>query len=360
MKKQRIRPVLGALCAALLLAGCGDGAAQNAAPTDPVPSESAGVNTAAPEETAPGGEAPEEEPTAPADGYAGPALEEIRANNTLDALLERHTAASYREEDYPDGLETPFSTSEGQFYRDADGYLRVDIVYENEGGKRYVEGFADQDFAGARYDTADLSGKSMCIFPSGEYESFMAELWIGETIGSEGEMPVEYSFQDGSVVVVTLTTYPAPTDSYLRTMYILDGEYGNLLYREVCVHHLEEGQEIPDVPYGMDENEITYLVKTTFSYDEPREYDGPAPHEEVIGQHADYCELSVIEDYGADAPVVRWYPVARDTELLFLSLEDDYKLYADAELTREIDFLDELDISGEAANLFLIKLPRAD
>lgn len=317
MKRQWIKLAAGVLCGAFLLAGCGGGAK-----------------------------------------YEGPPLEEIRAGNTLGAVLEQHAAASYREESFIDGQDVPFITSEGRYYRDEDGFLRADILYDDLDGIRRVEGFAGKAYAGARYELAGAGGKSMCIFPSGEYERYIAGLWAGETIGSGTETPVEYSLQDGSAVIITLTTYPDPADSYLRTMYILDGEHGHLLYREICTYLLEEGQKIPDVPYGMDQNEVAYLVKTTISYDEPREYGGPAPHEEVIGQSSDYCELYVIEDYGTDEPAVRWYPVAHGTEMQFLSLEDEYRLYTDAELTREISFLEELNISGETANLFLVKQQR--
>lgn len=360
MKKRWIRPAPLILCAALLLAGCGNGEAPNAAPADPL--ESAGIGAGTPAETAPGGEtAPET--AAPGEEYFGPPLEKLRASNTLDAVLEHHTAASYREEAFlGERQELPLSASEGRYYRDVDGYLRVDIIYDSLGEKRYVEGFADQNFAGARYeltdvdDVDDAGGKSMCIFPSGEYEAFMSALWVGETIAMETETPVDCYPQDGRVVVTSLTTYPPPADSYLRTMYILESEHGHLLYRETYTYLLEEGQQIPNVPYGEDDNEVAYVVRTTVSYDELRELGEIAPHEEVIGRHSDYCELSVIEGYGSDEPVVRWYPVAHGTDLLFLSLEEDaYRLYTDAELTREINFLGELDTGGETANLFLVK-----
>lgn len=350
MKQHCIRPALLTLCAALLLGGCGNG--QTPAP---VPPEAIAPGGGTPESAAPGGETTQET-IAPGEDYFGPPLAELRASNALNAVLEEHTAASFQEESFlGDHQDLPVSASEGRCYRDENGFLRMDILYDSLGEGRRVEGFADQNFAGARYELADVDGKSMCIFPSGEYESFLAALWVGETIGMETETPVECYNQDGNVVVITLTTYPAPSDSYLRTMYILESEHGHLLYRETCTYLLEEGQPVPNAPYGEDENELAFVVKTTVSYDELREYDGPVPHEEIIGQHADYCELNVIENYGTDGPAVRWYPVAHGTELLFLSQEDGYRLYTDAELTHEIAYLGELDISGETANLFLVK-----
>lgn len=295
----------------------------------------------------------------PSDGASDPGvevqytLEEIWANNQVEAVLQNRRAMSYLQEFYTGGEDTPAGTIAGQYYR-VDGYLHMDMIYHEVFGDTYTEAYADAEMPGAYYNVVETD-RYMFLYPSADYEHFQTALWFDKPMEDIDETLVSCSMQDDLVVVTTVTTYPYGPDNYDRTVYYLEPTFGHLIYKESTSYLLEEGRSIPDVPYGEDDNAVINVTKTTVTYDDPWSFEGPAPHEAVTGESADSCQITLIEDYGTDDARIYTFPVAHGTYVYFYSDNGGYAIYSDAGLTMEISPYGEIDISGDALTLYVVR-----
>lgn len=62
----------------------------------------------------------------------------------------------------------------------------------------------------------------------------------------------------------------------------------------------------------------------------------------------------MIVDYMGENQAVYWYPVAHDTQAYFQTNRMEYSLYGDEAMTKALDKSDAINVSGDAANLFVV------
>ena len=148
-----------------------------------------------------------------------------------------------------------------------------------------------------------------------------------------------FSDRDGAAVLTVKTTYLDGPEFYTMTYYFVNPDTYELY-------------AVDAYTYGTEENDSMGAEKKAYIYDEAREQE-VSPFQAIIADK-DYCELNVIVDYMGENQTVYWYPVAHDTQVSFQTGREDYSLYNDEEMTGALGKYDDIDISRDVANLFVV------
>ncbi len=301
-----------------LLAGCGGGTAGGA-----------GSSSAA---------RPEQSAQEQGSGIPAYTPAEIRENNRAETLLTHHSALTYTRT-FADGEGNVSGTVCEQFTLSG-GFLQTSSAYADETGTVIYsqQGYADNTYPGATYGLSSDGGRYMTLYPNDETYESLCDTWLAVDEDGMTETVTGTSEQDGAVIVTARTDYRDEADVYEITLYYVDPETDDLLYMEAT-------------SYNTQDDSVAAVVQTQISYDDPVTFEDK-PFETVITD-SDYCEVSLIVDPQQDDMTVSWYPVAHGTQLSFAPISD-YTLYADEELTQEIDASLGIDISGEVCNIFAV------
>ena len=320
---------VGALCAALLLAGCGE--------------RGAGGDTAQPEET------------------GGVKLEELspdalRAMNDPRTLLERHGTVTV-ELRGSDGEGNETYTARVQYSGGAGSDLLMNSHYrytENSGvGEDELWGDGNGGLYASRM--ASDSRAFLNIYPAGEYERYILEMLPQCPAPGENEETIdERSEQDGALLLTVTTHYPDSDDYYYTTRYCVDPATGELLTMTVTDYS------------KFDDGTVSELGTTLYawSYDEPYKDERRLLNEVIFATDSteDVCELTYFYpapgaekgwDVGEDGWSVSQCRVARGTYVTFCC-STGCTLYADKGLTQPIDDTQGVDTSGGNAAVYIV------
>lgn len=306
-------------CIAALLAGCGA----------KTPAES---------------QQPEEEPvqeTPAEETKPDITLEQVMEANKIENLLENHNVVQIKTSLYEqEGDETPISTIKSQYTME-NGYLQMYRVFsDRDGGSYYEEGRADGTYSGALYAmNSDGSDKYMTICPADEYASIVTEADRVDPPEGAEETTTDASWQDGTAVLTAKVTYRDEADTYDVVYYFADPDTCELLAVNTYSYSTAD-----DAPMG--------VTQEVYTYDAAEEREA-SPFQAIITDK-DYCELNVIVDYMGENQAVYWYPVAHDTQAYFQTNRMEYSLYGDEAMTKALDKSDAINVSGDAANLFVV------
>lgn len=275
--------------------------------------------------------------------YTGPTytMDDIRAANTVEAILQRHDSFQYTVGIFTqDNADAPDSSYRGQYYRE-NGLLQMDREFPAgaERGTYYEQGFADENYSGALYALSGDGEATLTLYPQDDYEPSLTALWTVGHVETVREEVTETSMQDDAVIVTTRTDYQDVSDLYAVSYYYLDPQTDDLLYWE-------------DNAYSAADDSLIVSTRTSFIYDSL--FTPEVRPADAILADTDYCETNLIVAPMQDEMEVHWYPVAHGTLVQFQSL-GGYTLYSDEELTQTLDPLD-IDISGEVRNIFAVPL----
>ena len=304
-------------CIVALLAGCG--AKPPAEPQQP--------------EEEPVQETPEEE-TKP-----DITLEQVMEANRIENLLKNHSTVRIETGRYAQETdEFPVDTIQSQ-YMMKDGFLRMFRVWSSDVGDYYEEGYADGVYSGAIYAMSVDGLRYMHLCPAEEYTDQAVAADSLEADVMEERVLTDVSWQDNAAVLTVKTTYLDGPEFYTMTYYFVEPDTYELY-------------AVDAYTYGTDDNDSMGVEKKVYTYDEAGEQE-VSPFQAVIADK-DYCELNVIVDYMGENQAAYWYPVAHGTQVSFQTEREDYSLYNDEEMTGVLGKYDDIDISGDAANLFVV------
>ena len=277
-------------------------------------------------------------------------LEQVRANNTPEKLLEAHEAVTVSIQGTDqDGNET--HTARVQYTRDDKGNLLMASHYtytpDSPVGEDEFFGQACLSIEGngVYLSKMESDGRlNMNCYPSGEYESYIQEMLPAcgekEDDGSV-ETVDEQSEQDGAVVILTTTTYNDMPDYYFTTLYYVDPATGELLAKSVT-------------DYSKDGSGEAFVLGTTlynWSYGESY-----LPDKELAAEafnSDEVCALTLVYDPGAADGETQEISVKRGTYVTFVSSTGSL-LYADAELTQPLDDTLPIDTSGASTTVYIV------
>ena len=246
-------------------------------------------------------------------------LEQVRADNIPEKLLENHEAVTVSIQGTDqDGRET--YTAKVQYTRDDKGN-------------------------GVYLSKMESDGRlNMNCYPSGEYESYIQEMLpaCGE-LQDDGSVETidEQSEQDGAVVISTTTTYSDMPDYYFTTLYYVDPETGELLAKSVT-------------DYSKDESgEASVLGTTLYDWSYGESY---LPDKELAAEafnSDEVCALTLVYNPGAADEETQEISIKRGTYVTFVSSTGNL-LYADAALTQPIDDTLPIDTNGEEMTVYVV------
>lgn len=285
-------------------------------------------------------------------------VDDIYAHNTLENLLSTHSDISVSWT-ISDGQGNVSSTTESVFIKDGDNLQMSSVSSDEVNGAYYSEYYKDDTCAGALYSYADDGSKYLGTYPDADYNALVSYAWINDNNGDVTVTIDSASEQDGAYVITTLTTY-SNGGMYLRDMYYLDPETGDLLFRENQLFLLDDGETVPNVAYGEDAANAVSVTSYSISYDTGAVIDDTA-RTAVTDVSNGYTELNVIYDPQGDNMEVQQFSVSKDTSVLVTALNSTVTLYSDETLTTEIDQETEtfIDISPDAVNVFAVVTPIA-
>lgn len=329
-----------ALCAAMLLAGCGarnDGADQNGGVDTPDNVDN-GANRAAPIE-------------------AAALLDTVRAANDPRALLEKHDTVTVSIQG-SDGEGNETYTARVQYSGGAGSDILMNSHYrytENSGvGEDELWGDGNGGLYGARMKSD--SAASLNLYPAGEYEQYILAMLPRCLVSSEGEQesidgPDE---QDGALLLTVTTSYEDFTDYYFTTLYYVDPATNELLAMSVTDYSVDEGGLVSELG----------TTRYNWSYDEPFKDERRLLNEVIFATDSaeDVCELTYFYpapgaekgwDVGEDGWSVSQCRVAHGTRVTFCC-STGCMLYADRELTQPIDDTQGVDTSGGSATVYIV------
>lgn len=266
-------------------------------------------------------------------------VSEIVENNRIEKLLDHHSAMSYVRT-FTDESGSTVNVIRGQ-YTMKDGFLQMNAVHEDGEGNAtyYQQGYADETYGGAEYDQSSDGQTYMTLFESNDSYVSTVGAWLAPEPDEKSETITESSMQDGAVVITTRQEYPSDAEIYDINMYYIDPETNDLL-------------AIDSASYDANTDELVTDVKTEITYDEEETFE-VSPYETITGSNDNYCEVNLIVNPQQDDMQVWWYPVLHGTSVNF-SREEGVKLYADEEMTQELD-PDSIDISDAVRNIFVVK-----
>lgn len=263
--------------------------------------------------------------------------EEIKANNSVEKLLDHHSALSCIRT-FTDS--TGEATTIQSQYTMKDGYLQMNAVHKGSSGKAtyYQQAAADETYGGAEYDQDADGQKYLALYSDIDSYNSVTGVWLFSATDEDKEVVDESSMQDGAVVITTHHEFPNDSEIYDKNMYYIDPESNDLLSAQFTCYDAKTDKVVSDTTA-----EITYDKTETFDVN---------PRDSILAD-SDYCEVNLITNPQQDDMSVLWYPVAHGTNVSFV-LEDGVKLYSDEELTQELN-ASNIDISGEVRNIFVVK-----
>ena len=281
-------------------------------------------------------------------------LEQVRADNTPEKLLEKHdtVTASIQGTDQ-DGNET--YTAKVQYTRDDKGKLLMASHYtytpDSPVGEDELFGQACLSIEGngVYLSKMESDGRlNMNCYPSGEYESYIQAMLpaCGE-LQDDGSVETidDQSEQDGAVVISTTTTYSDMPDYYFTTLYYVDPATGELLAKSVT-------------DYSKDESgEASVLGTTLYNWSYGESY---MPDKELAAEafnSDESCALTLVYDPGTADEETQEISIKRGTYVTFVSSTGSL-LYADAELTQPLDDTLPIDTNGASTTVYVV--PQAE
>ncbi len=311
---------IGALCIVSLLAGCGTqgGDTNNNDKNDDEPKEIS--------------------------------LEQVRADNIPEKLLENHEAVTVSIQGTDQDSKETY-TAKVQYTRDDKGNLLLASHYSYTADSPVGE---DEFFAqaclsiegnGVYLSKMESDGRlNMNCYPSGEYESYIQAMLpsCGE-LQDDGSVETidDQSEQDGAVVISTTTTYNDMPDYYFTTLYYIDPATGELLAKSVT-------------DYSKDESgEASVLGTTLYDWSYGESY---LPDKELAAEafnSDEVCALTLVYNPGAADEETQGISIKRGTYVTFVSSTGNL-LYADAALTQPIDDTLPIDTNGEEMTVYVV------
>lgn len=290
---------IGALCVMSLLAGCGTQGG------DTSKDNNADNGTDAPKEIT---------------------LEQVRADNTPEKLLEKHSVVTVSVQGTDQDDQETY-TAKVQYTRDSEKRLLMASHYSYTANSPvgedefYAQSCFSEEGYGVYLNTMQSDDRlGMNCYPAAEYETYILDMLPAcrEADDSANETVDEQSEQDGAVLISTTTTYTDMTD------------------------------------YSKDESGESSVLGTTlydWSYDETY-----APEKELAAEALDSndaCELTLVFAPGTAEEETQNYAVKRGTYVTFASSTGN-QLYADAELTQPLDDTQPIDTSGESMTVYVV------
>lgn len=326
--KQWMKILMSCLCMAGLLAGCGS-------------SSNAGGSTSDSSSTDSGSAADSSMETNTDTSSASFDLAKMRDDNSLQAILGAYSSLQCTDTLYQGDSTADADMSSKTvelFWVENDGLqMDLDTFDDNNSLVSSQRAYSDENGSAAMYQVAG-DEKYMSIYPAMEYEGIVSNLWL-PTFDDMTETVQSVETQGSQTVVTVREDYPDAEDGYVIASYTLDTA-SNLI------------DTVESVGYNADDT-IAYREVMTVVLDGAYTPEVDA-YSEISGG-SNYCELNVIFAPQQENMEVQWYPVAHDTHVYVVSMaEEDYKLYSDEELTKELSDTDEIDVSGEAANVFVV------
>lgn len=313
---------IGALCVMSLLAGCGTQGG------DTSKDNNADNSADAPKEIT---------------------LEQVRADNTPEKLLEKHSVVTVSVQGTDQDDQETY-TAKVQYTRDSEKRLLMASHYSYTANSPvgedefYAQSCFSEEGYGVYLNTMQSDDRlGMNCYPAAEYETYILDMLPAcrEADDSANETVDEQSEQDGAVLISTTTTYTDMTDYYYTTIYYVDPATGELLAMSVT-------------DYSKDESGESSVLGTTlydWSYDETY-----APEKELAAEALDSndaCELTLVFAPGTAEEETQNYAVKRGTYVTFASSTGN-QLYADAELTQSLDDTQPIDTSGESMTVYVV------
>lgn len=266
-------------------------------------------------------------------------LDAILEKNTLFAILTDHSSVTYSI-DYLDGNDQPESSIRSEYIM-YEGKLWYESVNSStEGYETKSCGYTGDGVPGAYYSYSPTDGaKFMELYPAGEYETFISELWplnnwLWEKDYEGRKRTVkDQGFQDGALIMEVKTEHPDfPRQESL--LYI-DPETGLIVSLETSSY---------------DESGKPFLVtKIHFSYDEP--FLPEAEAQGMITGAENPCSLKLtITDSRTGDTETQEFKVARDAEVSFRS-KQEHGAYYDAAHTEPAGLF---DVSGDICEVYAV------
>ena len=320
---------IGALCVVSLLAGCGTQGDTNK-------DNSTDNNTDAPKEIT---------------------LEQVRADNTPEALLEKHKAVTVNIQGTDRDGEVTY-TARLQYTDESGEALLMSSHYNytaNSGpGEEELWSQGRGDLYATRMASDDSA--SLNIYPiPGEGTEYLLDILpqCADPAAKNAEETLdERSEQDGAVLLSTTTRFQDAGGYYYTTLYYANPETGELLAMSVT-DYIEDGEG------GATEMGTTLY---NWSYDEPYKEEpyksGRYLLNDVVYATDDTrpaCLLTVClpTKEGGEDWWVNEYHVARGT-YVNICCSMGCTLYADAALTQPIDDTAPIDTSGESMTVYVV------
>lgn len=309
---------IGALCVAVLLAGCGTQ----------------------------GGKDDKEDDTIGADTPMDVTLETLREVNDPCMLLAKYDAVTVNIQgtdrdgevaytarlQYTDGGDSTILMSSHYSYT-ANSGPGEDELWSEGCGRLYATRMASDDTA------------SLNIYPiPGEGTEYLLDILpqCADPAAKNAEETLdERSEQDGAVLLSTTTRFDDQDDYYYTTLYYADPATGELLAKSVT-------------DYSKDESgEASVLGTTLYDWSYGESY---LPDKELAAEafnSDEVCALTLVYNPGAADEETQEISIKRGTYVTFVSSTGNL-LYADAALTQPIDDTVSIDTNGEEMTVYVV------
>ena len=174
--------------------------------------------------------------------------------------------------------------------------------------------------------------RSLTLYPSGEYQYWVAQRWMQDLYPNQTEEITDISTQDGAIIVQVRTQY-VDYGNYYDTMYYVDPDTKLILYRE-------------DSWYDEAGNLLS-MDRYTPVYDEPHVSDGVARLSVMNGENT--CELTAVFNPGTDNEDTQTFCIAKGTFVNVVS-NNNYSLYSDPGCT---DLMDEIRTEADRLTVYV-------
>ena len=279
-------------------------------------------------------------------------LEQIRAANDPQSLLERHGAVTVtvQESDQNDAVTY---TAKFQYTCIADAVLawyHYQYTENSDAGEDEVWGEANEKMHAERRASDDAASLSI-HFRHDDRQYILDMMPRCPTSGENAEQTIDGYSEEGGVILLSVTTrYLDPSGYYYTTCYRVDPATSELLEMSVTDYHEDEN--------GAVSKQGTTLYR--WSCDEPYQAERNLLNEVLFSTDSteDVCDLTYffpVEGAPEDGWAISMCRVAHGTRVFFLD-SMDLALYADKEMTEPIDLHNGVDTSGESATVYIVPL----
>ena len=319
---------IGALCVAVLLAGCGTQGGKD-------------------------------------DGNGGKddtpmdvTLETLREVNDPRVLLEKHdtVTVTVQESDQNDAVT---DTAKFQYTYVVDEVLawyHYQYTENSDAGEDEVWGEANEKMYAERRASDDAASLSI-HFRHDDKQYILDMMPQCPASGENAEQTIDgCSEEDGAILLSVTTRYLDSSGYYYTTCYRVDPATNEVLEASVTDYIKKESGEVSKL----------HTTLYRWSYDEPYKAGRNLLNEVLFSTDSteDVCDLTYFYpapgsekgwDVGENGWSVSEMRVAHGTRILFLD-SADLALYADRELTKPIDDTQGVDTSGESATVYIVPL----